>query len=125
MSSTYKSQDLFGSGPHRFTPHVRGVQLLPYLGIGSQQPGSFVLGTQELLIVAAGRLVAGDDAGLDALLATIQTHLDAIGLPGTLVDHHGRAYTDMSFTRFEPEDRIDRGRAVSLGYTARFHRLIL
>lgn len=123
MSSSFKSQSLFNSGPHRFVPHVRGVQLIPYLAIGSQQPGSFVLGTQEALIVVTGRLVASDDAGLDALLATIQTHLDAIGLPGTLVDHHGRSYTDMSFTRFEPEDRVDRGRAVSLGYIARFHRL--
>ncbi len=123
MSSSFKSLDLFGSGTHRFVPHVRGVQLVPYLALGAQVPGSYVLGTQELTIVVAGRLAAADDAALDGLLSAIQGQLDLVGAPGTLIDHHGRTYTTMTFTRFEPEDRIDRGRAVSLAYVARFHRL--
>ncbi|MFN0011804.1 MAG: hypothetical protein ACKVS8_09200 [Phycisphaerales bacterium] len=125
MASSFKTLDLFGSGPHRFVPHIRGQHLVPYMALGSQVPGSFVLGEQELVIVVVGRLVAADDAALDTLLAAIQTELNAISTPGTLVDHHGRSYANVYFTRFEPEDRVDRGRAVSLGYTARFHRLNL
>lgn len=121
MGSTFAGLTLFNSGPHRFIVGrlgrlTRGPFLTP-LGL----PFTTDEGVREVLILQTGRLVATTDAALWVLVDAIQA---AAELPttGTLVDHHGRAWTTMTLIRFQPAEQIDRGRTVSLGYEARYLR---
>ena len=123
MSSSYKGQDIFGSGPHRFALAPEGLFVASKTSLnGFPTPGSVALGLLELEVVVTGRLVApGDDDLWDlrdaiTLLAAFPTS------PGTLVDHQGRSWSDVTLISFETADRIDRGRVVSVGYVARFRR---
>ncbi|MGQ0628663.1 MAG: hypothetical protein ACT4PL_11255 [Phycisphaerales bacterium] len=119
--SSFKDNDLFGSGPHRFADEPRGQQMVLRFALGQALPGSVSLGTQELNVIVRGRLIAEDDAGLDAILANIQSELNDFANVGTLVGHHDRTWTAMKFARFEPGERRDRGHSRSLAYTARFY----
>src|SRR5690349_17593874 len=112
--STFKGLDLFGSGPHRFALRKQGQLVVPELSLGSAVSGSLYLGPLETCVVVTGRLVAADDAALWALRDAITAQLLDPPAPGTLVDHHGRTFSDMSFITFEPADRTDRARVVSL-----------
>ncbi len=122
MASSFKSVDLLGSGPHRFSTGPLGQQVVLRLQIGQTAAGSISLGGQELTVTVRGRLAAESDSTLQDALDAIQSQLDNWATAGVLVDHHGRSWDDMKFVSFTPDDRIDRGREVSLGYTARFIR---
>jgi hypothetical protein len=121
--STYKSLDLFGSGPHRFAEGRHAQALMSEMFQPSPASGSVYLGLVELEVVVRGRLVAGDDEGLWELVDAASAQVVDPPEPGTLEDGRGRSWEEMSFVGFQPEDRIDRGREHSLGYTARFLRL--
>lgn len=120
MASSFKALNLFGSGPHRFAVKKQGQLVVPELTLGSAIAGSKYLGLLELSVVVTGRLVAATDAALWTLRDAIVAQLLNPPTPGTLIDHHGRTWTDMSFVSFEPEGRTDRGRQVTLAYTATF-----
>lgn len=125
MSSTYKSQDIFGSGPHRFTEGERGLFVVGNSALaGVPAPGSTALGVQETEVVVTGRLMAATDSALWTIRDAITALLVFPQTPGTLVDHHGRSWANMTFISFEVDDRTDRGRDVSIGYTAVFRDLI-
>ena len=121
MSSSWKGDDLFGSGPHRFSLSRRGFLLAPDSSSFDPTPVLFEYGALEWDVFVTGRLVSPTEAGLWTLRDAIQASLDAKGL-GTLIDLHGRSWLNMFFARIEWDDRTDRGRAVSVGYVARFHR---
>ena len=123
MPSSYKSVDLFGSGPHHFNEGPAGQQLIPRLGLGQSLPGLASLGDQQLLVTVRGRLVADDDGDLWTLIDAMKTQLAAWQTPGLLVDLAGHEWTGIHFARFEPAERIDHGRKASLAYTARFLKL--
>lgn len=123
MSSSYKSLDLFGSGPHRFAPAREGLFVVPNSSFGSPAPGSTALGVLEREVVVRGRLVAATEGALWALRDAITALLVHPQQPGTLVDHHGRSWPNMTFITFTTADRTDRGRVVSLGYEARFREI--
>jgi hypothetical protein len=123
MPSSFKGLDLFGSGPHRFNVRRQGQALSSELFLSTPQPGTRYHGLLELDIIISGRLVAAAESALDTLKSAITAQLLDPPAPGTLIDHHERSYTDMSFVRFTPADRIDRGRVISLAYRARFIRL--
>jgi hypothetical protein len=120
--STFKNLNLFASGPHRFAVHRQGQALRSELFDIPPASGTRYFGLVELRIAITGRLVAQNEAALWQLRDAITAQLLDPPEPGTLVDLHGRTWTDMSFVRFTPADRTDRGRLISLAYSALFIR---
>jgi hypothetical protein len=122
MPSSFKSLDLFGSGPHRFAVGAQGQALSSELFLPVPASGTLYHGPVELEVTISGRLVAASESALWTLRDAITAQLLDPPAPGMLIDHHGREWADMSFVKFTPDDRTDRARAVSLGYKARFLR---
>ncbi len=122
MSSSFKGLDLFGSGPHRFVTAKRGQLVLSHLALDVFDAGSAPLGLLELDIIVRGRLVAASESALWTLRDAVTAQLLHPPTPGTLVDLHGRTWADMSFISIQESDRVDRGRAWSVEYTAVFRR---
>lgn len=122
MPSSYKSLDLFGSGPHRFALARQGQALTSELFATPPAPGTRYLGLVELQVNVTGRLAAADEAGLWALRDAVTDQLLEDPVPGTLIDLHGREWENMSFVGFVAADRTDRGRIVSIAYEAKFVR---
>lgn len=123
MSSSYKGLDFFGSGPHRFAMEPVGLFVVSKSSINQfPTPGSVPLGLLELEVIVAGRLVADDDVALWVLRDAITDLFEFPTEPGTLVDLHGRSWSDMTLITFETDDRVDRGRRVSIAYVARFRQ---
>lgn len=120
MSSSFKGIDLFGSGPHRFAVGRQGQALMSELFQPVPASGSLYVGLVELEVVVTGRLVGASESALWALRDAITDELLDPPAPGELIDLHGRAWADVSFVKFTPGDRTDRGRVVSLAYEARF-----
>lgn len=121
MPSSWKGVDLFGSGPHRFGITRRGFLLAPDFTSDEPTPVLFEYGALEWDVLVTGRLVAASDAALWTLRDAIQASMDAKGL-GTLVDLHGRSFGSMFLARLTFGEVTDRGRVVSIGYVAQFHR---
>ena len=122
MPSSFKSLDLFGSGPHRFNLGPEGQALQSELFLPTPNSGSLYRGLVELEVIVTGRLIAASESALWTLRDAITAQLLDPPAPGTLIDLHGRTWTDMSFIRFTPADRTDRARTTSLAYEARFLR---
>ena len=122
MSSSFKGLDLFGSGPHRFAAAKRGQLVLSHLALDVFDAGSAPLGLLELDLIVRGRLVAASESDLWTLRDSVTAQLLHPPTPGTLVDLHGRTWADMSFISVQESDRVDRGRAWSVEYTAVFRR---
>lgn len=120
MSSSFKSLDLFGSGPHRFALARQGQALQSEMFATPPNSGSRYLGLVELQVIVTGRLVAASEADLWTLRDAVTAQLLDPPAPGTLIDLRGRSWSDLSFVGFIVGDRTDRGRAVSLSYEARF-----
>jgi len=119
MPSTFKSLPLFNSGPHRFSLGPEGQKLISEFP-PTLASGSLYLGLLERRVIITGRLIAESEAALWTLRDAITAELLDPPAPGTLTDHHGRSWPDMSFVRFTPSDRTDRARLISLPYTAEF-----
>lgn len=123
MASSFKSLNLFGSGPHRFARRRQGITTLAYLALDDFQSGSFPLpGLIELDVVVTGRLVAASESALWTIRDAIAAQLLDPPAAGTLIDHAGRSYTGMSFITYTEADRTDRGRVFSIAYTAVFRK---
>lgn len=120
--STFKNLPLFASGPHRFAVARQGQALVSELFDSPPAPGTRYIGLVELRISITGRLIAQSESGLWTLRDAITAQLLDPPEPGTLIDHHGRAWTDMSFVRFTTAPQTDRGRTHSIAYTALFLR---
>lgn len=126
MPSSFNSVDLFGPGPHRFAQGPQGNAVVPlsvYSGVFV--PGSIDYGLLDLEVIVTGRLVADTEAALWAQRDAITAVLQHPPAPATLIDHHGRQWTDMSFYRFEEGTRTDRARKHSLTYRALFRKNLL
>lgn len=122
MASTIAGLGLFNSGPHRFTMGDAGRLVVGVLRPPSYDTHSTDYGTTlELRILQKGRLIADTTAALWALVDTIRTNVE---LPrnGTLIDHHGRSWTNMTLIRFTPAGPVDRGRVVSVAYEVEYLR---
>lgn len=122
MSSSFKGNDLFGGGPHRFTPGVQGQRVVPDYVLGLGGAGSTPQGLVELDVIVKGTLVAASESALWALRDAVVAQLLDPPDPGLLIDTHGREWTGMSFITFTEGGRVDRGRVWSLAYTAVFRR---
>ncbi|MFG0284168.1 MAG: hypothetical protein ACF8R7_07065 [Phycisphaerales bacterium JB039] len=121
--SSFNSLDLFGSGPHRFQEGRRGQVWVEPDQASPAGNSTTLLGERELDVVVTGRLVAATEAALWDLRDDITDQLTDPPTSATLVDQAGAQWTDMSFLEFRVDDRIDRGRAFSVGYRALFRRL--
>ena len=115
-------QTLFNSGPHRFAIRRVGSLWFPPFALDVFQPNVDVTGPIELHIIQSGRLVAATDADLVAQINAIKAAGEA-RLTGSLVDNAGQVWTAMTFLTFRAADAVDRGRAISLAYTADYIRL--
>ena len=122
MPPSFKSLPLFSSGPHRFRVDRRGHLVLSELALGGIGPSTYPLGLIELEVIVTGRLVAANDTALWALRDAMTAQLLDPPMPGTLVDAHGRIWSDMSFHSYAEGDRADRARLRSITYEARFRR---
>lgn len=124
MASSFKGLNLFGSGPHRFARSRQGHLLIPDLAFGGYTPKTHAMGVLELEFVVRGRLVASSSSGLWALRDAITDQITDPPSKGALIDLSGRSYEGMSFVRYDEGPRVDRGRAHSIAYVARFRRLL-
>ncbi len=122
--STIAGQSLFNSGPHRFVHGEVGRLWAPPLRLDALQDRIVVFPVNlELVIRQVGRLVGSSEADLWAQIATIQARCQSL-LNGSLVDNSGNTWTNMTLLSFEPSRAADRGRVVSLAYTAVYARLL-
>ena len=119
MGSTFAGLSLFDSGPHRFVVGRLGRLTRGPFRTPLDLPVTTDEGVREVLVIQTGRLVAATNAALWQLVDAIQTQSE-LPLTGTLVDHHGRVWLNMTLFRFQPGEQIDRGRKVSLEYEARY-----
>jgi len=122
MASSFKTLDLFGSGPHRFAMGKQGQLTILDFNINGYTPDSTWLGLFEIEVLVAGRLVASTESALWMLRDAVTAQLLDPPTAGTLVDMQGRTWTDMSFIRYEEGDGVDRGREHSIEYSATFRR---
>jgi hypothetical protein len=125
VASSYKGQNLFGSGPHRFALGTLGEVVVSDLSLGGFSSDSFAVGPRELEVVVTGRLAAASEAALWTLRDAIVAQLVSPPAGGTLIDTHGRSWSDMSFITYDEGDRTDRGRVWSMSYRAVFRRFHL
>lgn len=121
MASGFKGKALFASGPHRFAMGRQGEVVATDFALGAPGPGTYALGLAELDVVVTGRLVAASEVALWVLRDAVTAELIHPPTAGTLEDGHGRAWTGMSFWRYE-EGEVERGRVWSVGYTASFRK---
>ncbi|MDI1288489.1 MAG: hypothetical protein PSX37_00880 [bacterium] len=120
MPSSFKSLNLFGSGPHRFALGKRGQLVVSDFALGGSGAGSTPQGLIELDVVVTGRLVASSESALWTLRDAVAAQLTDPLQTGTLIDLHGRTFTGMSFITFEQTGPTDRNRQFSLPYRAVF-----
>lgn len=117
MTSTFAGLTLFNSGPHRFTVGRLGRYVRGPFQTALELPQSTDEGPAELAIIQTGRLVATSSSALWSLVDAIRAQTET-PRTGTLIDNTGRSWPGVTLHRFEPEDRLDRGRVWSLGYRA-------
>jgi hypothetical protein len=122
VSSSFKSLNLFGSGPHRFAESASAEVLDSELFSSVPNSGSRYIGLGELAVLVTGRLAASGESALWTLWDAITAQVVDPPEPGMLVDTHGRSWGTMSLVRATPGDRVDRGRAWTMSYQARFLR---
>ncbi|MCB9838377.1 MAG: hypothetical protein H6813_03480 [Phycisphaeraceae bacterium] len=120
--SSIDGQALFNSGPHRFIIRSVGTLYFPPLSLDFLQTSTELIGPIELAIHQTGRLVSSTESGLWSLVDAIKSAGES-QLNGTLIDNAGTSWSDMTFLRFRPDDRVDRGRVISLAYQADYIRL--
>lgn len=122
MASSYRSVDLFGSGPHRFAMGRRGVETTIRSRVTGNPAhgGTLPIGDREVEVVVTGRLVSSSEAGLWTLRQAIVSASAFASGGGTLVDLAGRSFPNMWMVEYVEADRVDRGRGFSVSYTARF-----
>lgn len=122
--SSYRGNDVFGSGPHRFTLGRRGQAVLPVESL-TQVPSIYafvVVGNFDERVFVAGRLVSASEASLWSLRQALIGETDVSNSPATLVNSDGRSYLNMRMVMYEETGPVGRGRAWSVAYLAEFRR---
>ncbi len=125
MGSSYKGQNLFGSGAHRFVLGRLGRRVISEAAIVQDpaEPGSSEWGDLELRIEVRGRLVASSDSALWSLRDAIWAQADSAVDSGTRIDEHSHSWSDVKLITYEESGVTRRGRKVSVAYTAVFGQL--
>jgi len=120
--SSYKSANLFGSGPHRFSLATQGNDVVPNYVVSLPGSGSTSLGVLELDVIVEGRLIAASESALWTLRDAITAEITNPVAPGTLIDEHARSWPDMCLITYEELGPTDRARTHSIPYRATFRR---
>lgn len=120
--SSFKGQNLFGSGPHRFFVGRRGYVVTPNAFEPGGGQGSGIRDTRELDVWVRGRLVANSEAALWALREAIAAEFVNPAVSGTLIDSAGRTFEKITLVRYVEEEVRDRGRVFSMGYEVQFRK---
>ncbi len=122
MSSSFRGDDLFGSGPHSFVVWRQGRVVLPDSIANNDvfDTGSIIIGERELRIEVRGRLVSSSESGLWSERDAILDHAGFSDPSGTLEDQHGHEWDDVYLIEFEPIGSVERGRVYSMSYRALF-----
>ncbi|MHC4976130.1 MAG: hypothetical protein ACYTF7_05935 [Planctomycetota bacterium] len=119
--SSLAGNSYFDSGPHRFTTRTLGSLVVPPLTIDFLQTHHTALGTLQLVVEQRGRLIATSWDALWDQVETIRSAAETRVL-GTLIDNHGRAWSNMTIVRFNPDNQVDVGRVYSLAYRVDYIR---
>lgn len=124
MGSSFKGQNLFGSGGHRFVNRRMGRRVVSLSAVSGDPsvPGTFESGDWEVWVEVRGRLVAPSDSSLWSLRDDILDEAKFGVSAGTLEDEQGHQWADMRFLTYEETGPTQRGREVSVGYVAVFGR---
>jgi len=124
MASSFKGQNLFGSGGHRFVNRRMGRRVVSLSAVSGDPsvPGTFESGDWEVWVEVRGRLVASSDSALWSLRDNILDEAKFGVSAGTLRDEQGHQWTGMRFLTYEEVGPTQRGREVSVGYVAVFGR---
>lgn len=125
MGSSYKGQNLFGSGAHRFVMGRLGRRIVAgsTIAFDPTVPGASEWGDLEVRIEVRGRLVATGDSALWSLRNSILAEADSAVGSGTLIDEHSHSWPDVKLITYEESGATRRGRKVSVAYTAVFGQL--
>lgn len=125
MSSSYKNDDIFGSGPHQFNVGRRGRRIVPLSAIANDASvaGAEQFGEFELRVEVRGRLVATTESNLRNQIDDILAYTDSGETSGTLRDGNGAEWDGVKLLNLELFGAIERGRAFSVSYTAEFGEL--
>ncbi len=125
MGSSYKGQNLFGSGAHRFVLGRLGRRIVSESTLTQDptEPGSAEWGDLETRVEVRGRLVSSSDSGLWSLRDDIIAQADSTVESGTLIDEHNHSWDDFKLLTYEETGAVRRGRKVSVGYVAVFGQL--
>lgn len=127
--SSFRGNDIFGSGPHRVTAPARELLVIPRW-VQFQQPfddgtGSEVIGAKEPIMTVSGRLVGVDEASLWVRREAVASEAELPQVQGDLVDNDGRVWSGMTLISYEELGPVDRGRVWSVRYRATFRRVTL
>jgi len=122
MGSSFKGNDLFGSGPHVFELGRQGRRIVSLAALSGDPSieGTIESGDHELRVTVKGRLVAESESALWALRDAIAAEAAFEVAGGNLVDHHGRTWSGVKLFWVEWDGAVDRGRTWSIGYEALF-----
>lgn len=118
--TTFRSMNLFGSGPHRVSMGPRALSIVPNFQLGEPGPGTTILGTLDWDVVVEGRFIATTRSALwslrDALTDLIVPEPEA----GTLALVDGRSLHEMILASYAEIGPVVAGRAWSVAYRAVF-----
>ena len=119
--SSYRSINLFGSGPHRF--HVGGLtqRTAERSLTGADGVRLIARGRTGRAITQTGTLIDDDLAGLNAQADAIEAVLD--GNPGDLVDDLSRTWSHIVMLGFEPGPVRRIGVRLGMDYTVRYSQV--
>jgi hypothetical protein len=121
--SSFKGQNLFGSGPHRTAFGRQGYLLTLNFFNGQGGGGSTAQGLLDLDVFIRGRLVADSETQLWTLRDAIRAELASAPSIGTLVDTAGRSWNGMALVSYREAGRRDVGRKFTMRYEAQFRRM--
>ncbi len=121
-AATWNGSQVFGLGPVRFTEGRMGrAYRNPLSGFSG---GSLITdeGKRELRVTQRGRLVESSEAALQARIVQLRALTEAPAM-GTLRATALRTWNDVTMLEMLLDDRLDKGRRWSVGYTIEYARL--
>ncbi len=125
MGSSFKGDDLFGSGAHRFSMGERSRRIVSLSALTQDvtQEGTLEFGDLEIRVFVRGRLVADTETDLMDLRDAIVAQADSAAASGLLKDAHGNEWGTMKLISYEEFGSVSRGRELSIGYAVEFGQL--
>jgi hypothetical protein len=118
--TTFRSLELFASGPHRVTRGPRALSLVPNFQLGEPGAGTTLVGAMEWEVIVEGRLVASTRSALWALRDAFTDLITNEPETGLLELSDGREFEEMLLVSYTETGPVVPGRGWSVGYKAVF-----